>query len=75
MFTGNLTDQMALADAAGDCRAADLQVTFVDTGSFIIVYVKEANDFPLTSGTFSRENLLGAIHFLVTTRNDYRSWN
>ncbi|WKV24211.1 hypothetical protein LET1_00010 [Pectobacterium phage LET1] len=76
MFKNSLTDDMMLQAAIRDCRDAGLVVTMValfETHQ-ILILVKEANGFPLTSGTFDMFNETGALNFLVNTHNDYRSW-
>lgn len=74
MFEGSLTDQMNYQSAITDVRNADLQVNAVIAADFIILYIKESNGWVLTSGKFYQWDILGAIDFLIKTRNDYRSW-
>lgn len=76
MFKNSLTDDIMLQAAIRDCGDAGLVVTMValfETQQ-ILILVKEANGFPLTSGTFDMFNATGAFQFLVNTYNDYRSW-
>lgn len=76
MFSNSMTDDMMLREAIQDCRESGLVVSFYhlrETRQAVIL-VKEDNGFPLTSGTFDTLNALGAINFLINTRNDYRSW-
>lgn len=76
MFSNSMTDDMLLREAIQDCQEAGLVVTLVLSSDMrqVIILVKEENGFPLTSGTFDTLNALGAISFLMNTRNDYRSW-
>ena len=77
MFGNSMTDDMMLRTVIQDCRELGLVVslTHLFETRQVIILVKEDNGFPLTSGTFDMLNTLGAINFLINTRNDYRSWN
>lgn len=76
MFNNSLTDEMAIHEAMRDCRDVGLVVRIValHATAKVLILVKEANGFPLTSGTFDTFNATGALNFLVRTYNDYRSW-
>lgn len=76
MFRNTTTDEMMLQSAIQDCRNVGLEVTLVEIfeSMQILILVKEANGFPLTSGKFDSCNATGAVLFLINTRNDYRSW-
>lgn len=74
MFEGSLTDQMTYQSAINDTRAEGLQVNAALAAGFVILYIKESNGWVLTSGKFYQWDILGAINFLIKTRNDYRSW-
>ena len=76
MFRNTTTDEMMLQSAIRDCQNAGLEVTVchIHEAMQILILVKEANGFPLTSGKFDSCNATGAVLFLINTRNDYRSW-